>query len=131
VFLSSKQVEENSRLKAELQRSALELAKYKSDESLPQTSNIGDHTNSTTVSRLVHQPVDWKPVVIKASDADSSGLLVVHPHVNANGEEATVSNRFESHSEETISNGTVKRAIDGTGPSQFDSSISPMRSDIC
>jgi hypothetical protein len=121
------QVEENSRLKAELQRSALELAKYKSDESLPQTSNIGDHTNSTTVSRLVHQPVDWKPVVIKASDADSSGLLVVHPHVNANGEEATVSNRFESHSEETISNGTVKRAIDGTGPSQFDSSISPMR----
>ncbi|OAO94281.1 hypothetical protein AXX17_AT5G23080 [Arabidopsis thaliana] len=121
------QVEENSRLKAELQRSALELAKYKSDESLPQTSNIGDHTNSTTVSRLVHQPVDWKPVVIKASDADSSGLLVVHPHVNANDEEATVSNRFESHSEGNISNGTVKGAIDGTGPSQFDSSISPMR----
>lgn len=31
MFLSSKQVEENSRLKAELQRSALELAKYVSN----------------------------------------------------------------------------------------------------
>ncbi|CAH8271994.1 unnamed protein product [Arabidopsis lyrata] len=122
------QVEENSRLKAELQRSALELAKYKSDEFLPQTSNLGDHSNSTTVSSLVHQPVDWKKsVVVKASDADSSGLLVVHPHVNANGAEATVSNRFESHSEGNIINGIVRGAIDGAGPSQFDSSLSPMR----
>ncbi|CAL9231304.1 unnamed protein product [Arabidopsis halleri] len=122
------QVEENTRLKAELQRSALELAKYKSDESLPQASNLGDHSNYTPVSSLVHQPVDWKKsVVVKASDADSSGLLVVHPHVNANGAEATVSNRFESHSAGKIINGIVRGDIDGAGPSQFDSSLSPMR----
>lgn len=66
-------------------------------------------------------------MVVKASDADSSGLLVVHPHVNANGAEATVSNRFESHSEGNIINGIVRGAIDGAGPSQFDSSLSPMR----
>ncbi|CAA7023430.1 unnamed protein product [Microthlaspi erraticum] len=125
------QVEENSRLKAELQRSILELAKYKADESLPQTSNLGGNASATTVSHLVHQPVDWKQSVIKASDTDSSGMLVVHPHVNADGEEATVSNRFERRSEENMINGTIRGAIDGAGPSQFYSSStvssSPMR----
>lgn len=69
--------------------------------------------------------------MIKASDADSSGMLVVHPLVNANGEEATVSNRFESHSEGNMINGIVGGAIGGAGPSQFYSSStvssSPMR----
>uniref|UniRef100_A0A1J3CCA6 Uncharacterized protein n=1 Tax=Noccaea caerulescens TaxID=107243 RepID=A0A1J3CCA6_NOCCA len=128
------QVDENSRLKAELQRSILELAKYKADESLPQTSNLGDHANTTTVSHLVHQPVDWKQRVIKASDTYSSGMLVVHPHVNANGEEATVSNRFESHSDENMINGIARGDIDGASPSQFYSSYtvssSPMRTQL-
>ncbi|XP_013598326.1 PREDICTED: uncharacterized protein LOC106306302 [Brassica oleracea var. oleracea] len=123
------QVEENSRLKAELERSILELAKYKSDESLPQTSNPGDHSNATTVSRLVHQPVDWEQNVIKASDADSQGMMVVHPHLNANGEVATVSNRFERPSEEDMVNGVDRGDIGGAGPSQFYSS-SPMRTQL-
>ncbi|KAL0762249.1 hypothetical protein Bca101_078400 [Brassica carinata] len=123
------QVEENSRLKAELERSILELAKYKSDESLPQTSNPGDHSNATTVSRLVHQPVDWEQNVIKASDADSQGMMVVHPHLNANGEEATVSNRFERPSEEDMVNGIDRGDIGGAGPSHFYSS-SPMRTQL-
>ncbi|KAF8087580.1 hypothetical protein N665_0578s0032 [Sinapis alba] len=118
------QVEENSRLKAELERSILELARYKSDETLPQT----------TVSRLVHQPVEWKQSVIKASDADSQGMMVVHSHLNANGEEATVSNRFERPSEETLVNGIDRVAICGAGPSQFYSpatvSSSPMRTQL-
>ncbi|KAG2316742.1 hypothetical protein Bca4012_067585 [Brassica carinata] len=114
------QVDENSRLKAELQRSTLELARYKSDESLLQASNIGDHSNTTTVSRLVHQPVELKQAVIKASDADSLGMVVVHSHANSNGEEATVSNRFENPSEKNMVNGVVRGAIGGASPSQFD-----------
>ncbi|XP_010493471.1 PREDICTED: uncharacterized protein LOC104770711 isoform X2 [Camelina sativa] len=121
------QVEENSRLKAELERSALELAKYKSDDSFPQTSNLGDHSNTALVSPLVDQPVDWKQSVIKTSDTDSSGMLVVHPHVNGNGEEANLSNRFEKLSEGNFVNGIVREAINGAGPSQLDSSLSPMR----
>ncbi|WZZ01026.1 hypothetical protein YC2023_073354 [Brassica napus] len=123
------QVEENSRLKAELETSILELAKYKSDQSLPQTSSIGDHSNATTVSRLVYQPVDWEQNVIKASDADSQGIMVVHPHANANGEEATVSNRFERPSVENVVNGIDRGYIGGAGPSQFYSS-SPMRTQL-
>lgn len=65
--------------------------------------------------------------MIKTSDTVSSGMLVVHPHVNANGEEATLSNCFESHSEGNLINGIVRGAIDGAGPSQLDSSLSPMR----
>lgn len=68
--------------------------------------------------------------MIKASDTYSSGMLVV-PHVNANGEEATVSNRFESHSDENMINDIVRGDIDGASPSQFYSSYtvstSPMR----
>ncbi|RID43775.1 hypothetical protein BRARA_I00614 [Brassica rapa] len=104
------QVDENSRLKAELQRSTLELARYKSDESLLQTSNPGDHSNTTTVSSLAHRPVEREETVIKASDADSLGMVVVHNHVNSNGEEATVSNRFQSPSEQNMVNGIVKGA---------------------
>lgn len=48
--------------------------------------------------------------MIKASDADSLGMVVVHNHVNSNGEEATVSNRFESPSEENMVNSIVKGA---------------------
>ncbi|WZZ84985.1 hypothetical protein YC2023_113564 [Brassica napus] len=103
-------VDENSRLKAELKRSTLELARYKSDGSLLQASNLGDQSNTTTVSRLVHQPVEHEETVIKASDADSLGMVVVHNHVNSNGEEATVSNRFESPSEQSMVNGIVKGA---------------------
>ncbi|KAJ0248704.1 hypothetical protein HA466_0157650 [Hirschfeldia incana] len=114
------QVEENSRLKAELERSILELAKYKSDESLPQTSN-----------RLVHQPVDSKRKVIKASDGDSQGMMVVHSHANANGEEA---NRFERPSEENMVNGIGRGAIGDATPSQFYTpatlSSSPMRTQL-
>ncbi|KAF8050388.1 hypothetical protein N665_1979s0007 [Sinapis alba] len=112
------QVDENSRLKADLQRSTLELARYKSDESLLQASNLGDHSNTTTtVSRLVHQPVELKQTVIKASDADSLGIVVVHPLVNPNGEEATVSNRYESPSEQIMVNGIDRGAIGGACPS--------------
>ncbi|KAF3562664.1 hypothetical protein DY000_02011414 [Brassica cretica] len=103
----SKQVDENSRLKAELKRSTLELARYKSNGSLLQASNLGDQS---TVSRLVHQPVEREETVIKASDADSLGMVVVHNHVNSNGEEATVSNRFEIPSEQNMVNGIVKGA---------------------
>ncbi|KAH0856365.1 hypothetical protein HID58_084626 [Brassica napus] len=106
----SKQVDENSRLKAELKRSTLELARYKSDESFLQTSNLGDQSNTTTVSRLVHKPVEREETVIKASDADSLGMVVVHNHVNSNGEEATVSNRFQSPSEQNMVNSIVKGA---------------------
>ncbi|KAJ0236297.1 Uncharacterized protein HA466_0256250 [Hirschfeldia incana] len=109
----NQQVDENSRLKAELQRSSLELARYKSDESLLQKSNLGGHSNTATVSRLVHQPVEREETVIKASDTDSSGILVVHSLVNSNGVEATVSNRFESPSTQNI----VKGAIDVACPS--------------
>ncbi|CDY16854.1 BnaA09g05280D [Brassica napus] len=105
--IKHQQVDENSRLKAELQRSTLELARYKSDESLLQTSNLGDHSNTTTASRLVHQPVEGKQTVIKASDADSLGMVVVHPLVNSNGEQATLSNRFQSPSEQNMVNGIV------------------------
>ncbi|KAJ4900409.1 Uncharacterized protein Rs2_14360 [Raphanus sativus] len=116
------QVEENSRLKAELERSILELAKYKSDESLPQTSNLGDHS------------VDCKQSVIKASDGDSSGMMVVHSHANANGQEATMSNRFERRSVENMVNGIDRGATGGAGPSQFYSPAtvlsSPMRTQL-
>lgn len=64
--------------------------------------------------------------MIKASDADSQGMMVVHPHLNANGEEATVSNRFERPSEEDMVNGIDRGDIGGAGPSHFYSS-SPMR----
>ncbi|KAJ4877495.1 Uncharacterized protein Rs2_42513 [Raphanus sativus] len=114
------QVDENSRLKAELEKSTLELATYKSDGSLlQQASNLGDHSNTTTtVSRLVHQPVEREETVIKASDADSSGMMVVHhPLVNSNGEEATVNNRLKSPSEQNMVNGVVKGAIDVASPS--------------
>ncbi|KAL1201141.1 hypothetical protein V5N11_008890 [Cardamine amara subsp. amara] len=90
------QVKETSSLKAELERTNLELARYKSDESLPQTFNLGDHSKTTSVSRLVH------------------------PHVNANGKEPTVSDRFESHSEGNMNYGIFRGAVDGAGPSQFD-----------
>ena len=51
--------------------------------------------------------------MIKASDADSSRTMVIHPHANANGEEDMV-------------NGIDRGYIGGAGPSQFYSS-SPMR----
>ncbi|CAN8252109.1 unnamed protein product [Cochlearia groenlandica] len=124
------QVEENSRLKAELQRSTLELAKYKSDESLLQTSKIGDQRNTTTVSPLVHQPVEFNQSVIEALDTVSAGMLVVHPHVNENGEEATVSNRLGSHYEGDMINGIVREAVSGAGPSQFYSSCTSSSSPV-
>lgn len=56
--------------------------------------------------------------MIKASDADSSGMMVVHhPLVNSNGEEATVNNRLKSPSEQNMVNGVVKGAIDVASPS--------------
>ncbi|XP_010495115.1 PREDICTED: uncharacterized protein LOC104772168 [Camelina sativa] len=73
------QVEENNLLKAELQRRYLELAKYKSGESLPQTSDL--HSNATTGgSSPLHllaagvNPVDRGKGKINASGADSSGV---------------------------------------------------------
>lgn len=69
--------------------------------------------------------------MIKASDGDSSGMMVVHSHANANGQEATVSNRFERLSEENMVNGIDRGATGGAGPSQFYSPAtvlsSPMR----
>ncbi|KAL1191262.1 hypothetical protein V5N11_001495 [Cardamine amara subsp. amara] len=130
------QVEENNLLKSELQRKYLELAKYKSSESLPQTSDIGNLSNTTTGgSSPLHQsaagvnPVDRKKGMI---NTDSSGMLVVHQHVHPNGEEATVSNRSEDHSEGIMTNGIVREAVGGGGASQlFPSpstiSLSPMR----
>ncbi|KFK25213.1 hypothetical protein AALP_AA8G081800 [Arabis alpina] len=133
------QVEENNLLKAELQRRSLELAKYKSGESLPQTSDLGDHSNTNTGgSSPFHQspasvnPVDWRKGMVNASGANSSGMLVIHQHVHPNGEEATVSNHFEDHSEGIMTNGIVRGAVGGGGASHLSSSpstisLSPMR----
>uniref|UniRef100_A0A1J3GHN2 Uncharacterized protein n=2 Tax=Noccaea caerulescens TaxID=107243 RepID=A0A1J3GHN2_NOCCA len=133
------QVEENNLLKSELQRRYLELAKYKSGESLPQTSGIGDHSNPTTSgSPPFHQsaggvnPVDRRKGMIHASGADSSGMLVVHQHMYPNGEEATVSNRSEGNSDGIMTNGIVRGAVGGGGASPLSSSpstisLSPMR----
>ncbi|XP_010452834.1 PREDICTED: uncharacterized protein LOC104734867 isoform X1 [Camelina sativa] len=131
------QVEENNLLKAELQRRYLELAKYKSGESLPQTSDL--HSNATTGgSSPLHllaagvNPVDRGKGKINASGADSSGMLVVHQQVYLNGEEATVSHRSEDHSEGIMTNGIVRGTVGVAGASQFSSSpstisLSPMR----
>ncbi|XP_010423090.1 PREDICTED: uncharacterized protein LOC104708245 isoform X4 [Camelina sativa] len=131
------QVEENNLLKAELQRRYLELAKYKSGESLPQTSDL--HSNATTGgSSPLHllaagvNPVDRGKGKINASGADSSGMLVVHQQVYLNGEEATVSHRSEDHSEGIMTNGIVRGTVSGAGASQLSSSpstisLSPMR----
>ncbi|EOA20045.1 hypothetical protein CARUB_v10000317mg [Capsella rubella] len=131
------QVEENNLLKAELQRRYLELAKYKSEESLPQTSDL--HLNTTTGgSSPLHQlvaginPIDRRKGKINASGADSSGMLVVHQHVYLNGEEATLSNRSEDHSEGIMNNGIVRETVGGAGSSQLSLSpssisLSPMR----
>ncbi|AED91302.2 transmembrane protein [Arabidopsis thaliana] len=134
------QVEENNLLKAELQRRYLELAKYKSGESLPQTSDLGNHSNTTTGgSSPLHQSaagislVDRRKGKINASAAHPSGMLVVHQHVHPNGEEATVSNRSEDHhSEGIMTNGIVRGTVGGGGTSQLSSSpstisLSPMR----
>ncbi|ESQ40792.1 hypothetical protein EUTSA_v10012799mg [Eutrema salsugineum] len=133
------QVEENNLLKSELQRRYLELAKYKSGESLPQTSDLGDHSNATTSgSSPIHQsaagvsPVDRKKGMINASGADSSGMLVVHQHRHPNGEAPTVSNRSEDHSDGIMTNGNVRGGVGGGEASHVSSSpstisLSPMR----
>ncbi|CAH2073525.1 unnamed protein product [Thlaspi arvense] len=129
------QVEENNLLKSELQRKYLELAKYKSGE----TSDVRDHSNTTTSgSSPFHQlaaginPVDRRKGMINASGAVSSGMLVVHQHMQPNGEEATVSNPSEDHSDGVMTNGIVRGAMGGGGASQLSSSpstisLSPMR----
>ncbi|CAH8281919.1 unnamed protein product [Eruca vesicaria subsp. sativa] len=124
------QVEENNLLKSELQRRNLELAKYKSGESSPQESYPGDHSNATTTagSSPFHQSLARRKGLINASGADSSGMLVVHQTMYPNGEEATVSNRFEDRS----TNGIARGGLGGGGASQLSStpstiSLSPMR----
>ncbi|CAH8387744.1 unnamed protein product [Eruca vesicaria subsp. sativa] len=87
------------------------IKQQKPDESLLQTSNLGDHSNTTTVSRLVHQPVEHEKTVIKASDVDSLGIVVVHSHLNSNGEKSTVSDRFESSSEQNMVNGSLSKEL--------------------
>lgn len=67
--------------------------------------------------------------MISAPGAGSSGMLVVH---HPNGEEATVSNRFEDRSDGIVTNGVVRGAVGGGGASQLSStpstiSLSPMR----
>ncbi|KAF8115670.1 hypothetical protein N665_0025s0130 [Sinapis alba] len=119
------QVEENNLLKSELQRRYLELAKYKSGESSPQASYLGDHSNAG--SSPLHQSVDRRKGMINAS-----GMLVVHQTMHPNGEEATVSNRFEDHSDGIMTNGIVRGTVGGGGASQLSStpstvSLSPMR----
>ncbi|KAJ0266123.1 Uncharacterized protein HA466_0001700 [Hirschfeldia incana] len=128
------QVEENNLLKSELQRRYLELAKYKSGESSPQASYLGDNSNATTTagSSPLHQSVDRRKGMINASGAGSSGMLVVHQPMHPNGEEATVSNRFEDRSDGIMTNGIARGALGGGGASQLSStpstiSLSPMR----
>lgn len=110
------QVEENNLLKSELQRRYLELAKYKSGEATPQASHSAG-------SSPLHQSVDRRKGVISAPGAGSSGMLVVH---HPNGEEATVSNRFEDRSDGIMTNGVVRGASQlSSTPSTI--SLSPMR----
>ncbi|KAH0907688.1 hypothetical protein HID58_039515 [Brassica napus] len=110
------QVEENNLLKSELQRRYLELAKYKSGEATPQASHSAG-------SSPLHQSVDRRKGVISALGAGSSGMLVVH---HPNGEEATVSNRFEERSDGIMTNGVVRGASQlSSTPSTI--SLSPMR----
>lgn len=106
---------------------------------MPQTSDLRNHANTSTGgSSPLHQlaagvnPVDRRKGKINASGADSSGMLVVHQHVYPNGEEATVSNRSEDHSEGIMTNGIVRGTVGGAGASQLSSSpstisLSPMR----
>ncbi|XP_010546269.1 PREDICTED: uncharacterized protein LOC104818394 isoform X2 [Tarenaya hassleriana] len=126
------QVEENSRLKSELQRKILELEKYKSDESVAQRSNLEDHSNTTTGgSYMVHQSIDHMKSTDNAPDAASSGMLVLHQHIHPNGEEATVSDHAEDHTERNMVNGSVRGALSGAGPSLLSSTstvlFSPVR----
>lgn len=61
--------------------------------------------------------------MVSAPGAGSSGMLVVH---HPNGEEATVSNRFEDRSDGIMTNGVVRGASQlSSTPSTI--SLSPMR----
>uniref|UniRef100_A0A5B6ZEA9 DUF7046 domain-containing protein n=1 Tax=Davidia involucrata TaxID=16924 RepID=A0A5B6ZEA9_DAVIN len=109
------QVEENTRLRTELQKKIQELEKFKSDDSTAQRPHSVDHWDDRVqVPHRAHQSVSSvanQPDGIRSMHntyvRDSSGAIV-QQDLMQNSEDPAIQTRAESHSESSKINGTLK-----------------------
>uniref|UniRef100_A0A5B6ZCR1 Uncharacterized protein n=1 Tax=Davidia involucrata TaxID=16924 RepID=A0A5B6ZCR1_DAVIN len=117
------QVEENSRLRTELQKKIQELEKYKSDDSTAQRPHSVDHwDDSVQVPHRAHESISSlanQAHGIRSMDNtymhDPSGA-VVQQELMPDTEDPAMQTRKESHSESSKINGTLKVLPGGQTP---------------
>ncbi|KAM6563148.1 hypothetical protein CsatB_023146 [Cannabis sativa] len=114
------QVDENSRLRAELQHKSLLLQKYKLDDSVSQSSHSGaGHGHGSYESPpsvpFVKSQQDRDKSMNNTSAVSLPGTLVVHHDVKPNNDVTTQSDT-EAHSDASKINGTVKLHPGGHPP---------------
>ncbi|XP_050237101.1 uncharacterized protein LOC126686868 isoform X2 [Mercurialis annua] len=136
------QVEENTRLRTELQRKVQELEKYKIDGSEDQRSHPPNERGRGPykVRQSASSVGDLEDKVTSISTTaavDPPSSLVLHQDSRYNNEDPSIKSRMESHSISSKINGTLKvlpgsqTPVDTAGFSQFSSpsttSLSPRR----
>ncbi|XP_021912611.1 uncharacterized protein LOC110826304 [Carica papaya] len=121
IFLtSSLQVEENNRLRSELQKKIQELEKFKLDEPIARRPNHFDKQNEhVCLPYEVHQAVpslssqhDKIKNMGSTPTTDSLQTLVVRQDMNLSDDAAAVQNHSESHSGSGKVNGASKATVD-------------------
>ncbi|KAK6923300.1 hypothetical protein RJ641_011604 [Dillenia turbinata] len=117
------QVEENNRLRSELQKKAEELEKYKADEPTGQGAHIDDpwsvriqgpYRAHQAVSTVAAQE-DRVSTMDNASLHGLPGMLVLHPELVLKGEDPA---HADGHPESIKINGTLKIAPGGQPPGE-------------
>ncbi|CAN1342739.1 hypothetical protein LINPERPRIM_LOCUS39554 [Linum perenne] len=116
------QAEENTRLRAELQRKAQELEKSKIGESMAQGSHSLNPWNERNQSPyevyhsdMIGNPEDKARSMISNATVDAYGMMVGHHGLKA-GSEDTSLGRVENHSERSNTNGRLKVSPDALAP---------------
>ncbi|XP_030462744.1 uncharacterized protein LOC115682614 isoform X2 [Syzygium oleosum] len=138
------QVEENVRLRTELQEKMQELERYKSYESMASRHAVGAPDGLLHGVHDAHQsipsvgnPEDGVNRIRGTSPRDQAGTIIVHKEVKLSNQNAARHSQEEAHSESNKVNGTLKVLpgpqvpTDNTGFSQLSSpsatSFSPNR----
>ncbi|KAJ9146544.1 hypothetical protein P3X46_028793 [Hevea brasiliensis] len=128
------QVDENMRLRTELQKKIQQLEKYKIDESVAQRSHSLDQWNER-----VHGPYDVHQSVLSVGDLEDkvksmgatpamhpSAMLALHEDLKFNREDPAIKSRVEGHSVSSKINGTLK-VLPG-GQATTDNTVSQLSS---
>ncbi|XP_048128217.1 uncharacterized protein LOC115755897 isoform X2 [Rhodamnia argentea] len=109
------QVEENVRLRTELQEKMQELERYKSYESMASRHAVGAPDGLLRGVHDAHQsipsvgnPEDGVNSIGGTSPRDQAGTIIVHKEVKLSNQNATRSTQEEAHSESNKVNGTLK-----------------------